>query len=46
MTFVNRSRMKVDLIEPTSKAPCALGEVYGVVGMTFHGAIIQLGFVK
>jgi hypothetical protein len=34
--------MKVDFIEPTSKAPCALGEIYGVVGMTFHGALIQL----
>lgn len=35
--------MKVDLIEPTSKAPCALGEIYGVVGMMFHGALNQLG---
>jgi hypothetical protein len=35
--------MKVDLIEPTSKAPCALREIYGVVGMMFYGAKIELG---
>jgi hypothetical protein len=38
--------MKVDLIEPTSKTPCALREIYGVVGMMFHGALIQLRFCK
>jgi hypothetical protein len=35
--------MKVDLIEPTSKAPSALGEIYGAVEMMFRRALIQLG---
>jgi hypothetical protein len=31
-----RPKMKVDLLDPTSKMPCAFGEVCGVVGMAFH----------
>jgi hypothetical protein len=34
--------MKVDLIEPTSKAPSALGEIYSAIEMMFRGALIQL----
>jgi len=32
--------MQVDLLDTTKKVPCALGEICGVVGMTFHRAII------
>jgi hypothetical protein len=32
--------MHVDLLDITKKVPCALGEICGVVGMTFHRAII------
>jgi hypothetical protein len=28
--------MKVELLDPISQTPCALGEVCGVVGMTYH----------
>lgn len=35
--------MQVDLFDPTSKVPCVLGEICGVAGMTFHGAIIPQG---
>lgn len=35
--------MKVDLLDPTSKMPCASKEVCGVVGMTFHGSLIVEG---
>jgi hypothetical protein len=31
-----RPKMKVDLLDPTSKMPCAFGEVCDVVGMAFH----------
>jgi hypothetical protein len=32
--------MQVDLLDTTSKVPCALGEICGVARMTFHRAII------
>jgi hypothetical protein len=29
--------MKVNIIDPFSRLPCAAGEIVGVPGMTFHG---------
>jgi hypothetical protein len=38
-----RPKMKVDFLDPTSKMPCAFGEVCGVVGMTSHESPIAPG---
>jgi hypothetical protein len=38
-----KPRMKVELLDPTSRVPCTLGLVCGVVGMTFHRAPVTLG---
>jgi hypothetical protein len=35
--------MKVELFDPTSQTPCALGEVCVVVGMAYHGNPIAHG---
>jgi len=37
--------MQVDLLDTTKKMPCVWGEICGVVGMTFHRAIIPQGNV-
>jgi hypothetical protein len=31
------------MIDPFSGLPCAVGEIYGVPRMTFHGNVIALG---
>jgi hypothetical protein len=35
--------MNVELLDPISRIPCALGHICGVVGMSFHHAPIALG---
>ncbi len=31
------------MFDPTTRLPCAIGEICGVPGMIFHGNIIALG---
>jgi hypothetical protein len=37
-----KPRIKVELIDPTTSKSCALGEICGVLGMTFHRPPISL----
>jgi hypothetical protein len=35
--------MKVDLLEPSRRQPCVIGEICEMPGMTFHGKPITHG---
>ncbi len=43
LQHIFKPHTKVDMLDPTTRLPCAIGEICGVLGMTFHGNIIALG---